>query len=710
MRLFIAEKPSLGRAIADALGNTARQDKLSITLSNGDIVCWAAGHILELPTPEELDPKYRSWAVAHLPIIPSEWQPHPMKDKKDLYGNITRLLKEADIVVNAGDADREGQLLIDEILTRAKYKGKLLRILVNDLNRPAVERALQEMRPNSEFKNLSLSAEARQRADWLLGLNMTRLFTATTARRAGEPVVSVGRVQTPTLALVVTRDRQIEDFVPKPFFMIKARSIISNGEFIATWKPSNSDDAPGFDEDGRITDKTMIDTLKRQLSGKLGHVTKFEKKTVKTHQPMAYKLPTLQIDASKLFDMSPAETLQTAQSLYEKKLTTYPRSQCDYLPETIYSDRKKIMECAVAFAPEYSQLPFDLTLKTACWNSKEVTEHHAIVPTGKKPDTLTEKEKNIYALIIRRFAALFLPPQEHAAVALEYKIDGEIFTASAKQCTKEGWHILYSKIDEKTSEDPDKSKDQEEKIPDAVVGEQAGIRELYHEEKKTTPPKRFTEATLLEAMNNIHRYVDDPEKKKILKETQGIGTPATQAKIISNLLDRDFIVKDKKVLISTPKGRKLIDSIDDRLSKPDTTAMWEQQLNEIKDGRLTIDVFLDGIIKTIREIIADRINKEPEKQTAPPRGLHDDNQVPCPACGDGRMRQLTGKFGKFWVCGKCGISLQDDRGKPQKTAKCPACGGTAVRINGKNGFFWGCRNLSCKKTFTDDKGKPVPKR
>lgn len=707
MRLFIAEKPSLGRAIAEALGKVTKQDKLSLTLSTGDVVCWAAGHILELPTPEELDPKYKSWAVAHLPIIPSEWQPQPMKDKKDLYGNITRLLKEADTVVNAGDADREGQLLIDEILTRAKYKGKVLRILVNDLNKPAVERALKEMRPNSEFKNLSLSAEARQRADWLLGLNMTRLFTATTLRRAGEPVVSVGRVRTPTLALVVTRDRQIENFVPKPFFVIKARSVVANGEFIATWKP-NIDDAPGFDEDGRIIDKMMIDRLTRKLAGKLGHVTKFEKKITKTHPPMAYKLSTLQIDASKLFDMSPTETLQTAQSLYEKKLTTYPRSQCDYLPETIYADRKKIMDSIAAFAPEFSQ-PFDLNLKAACWNSKEVAEHHAIVPTGKLPDNLTEKEKNLYALIARRFASLFLAPQEHAVVALEYRIDDETFTASAKQCIKEGWHILYKKIDD-NAEDSGKAKEPESRIPDAIVGEQAGIRELIQEEKKTTPPKRFTEASLLEAMNNIHRYVDDPEKKKILKETQGIGTPATQAKIIANLLDREFLDKDKKVLVSTPKGRKLIDSVIDKLSKPDTTAIWEQQLNDIKDGRMTIDVFLGGIIKTIQEIIADRISKEPEKQTAPPRGPLADNRVPCPACDGGKMQQLTGKFGKFWVCGKCSLSLQDYRGKPQKTEKCPACGGTAVRINGKNGFFWGCRNQTCKKTFADDKGKLVPKR
>lgn len=709
MRLFIAEKPSLGRAIAEALGTVVKKDKLSVTLSNGDVVCWAAGHILELPTPEELDPKYKSWSVTHLPIIPSEWQPHPMKDKKDLYGNITRLLKEADTVVNAGDADREGQLLIDEILTRANYKGKVLRILVNDLNKPAVERALEEMRPNSEFKNLSLSAEARQRADWLLGLNMTRLFTATTERRVGEPVVSVGRVQTPTLALVVTRDRQIENFVPKPFYEIMARSVVANGEFIASWKPANIE-LPGFDEDGRIIDRAMIDRLRPSLAGKLGHVTKFEKMITKTQPQQAYKLSTLQIDASKLFDMAPTETLQTAQSLYEKKLTTYPRSQCDYLPETIYADRKRIIDTLVAAFPDFGQFPFDLNLKTACWNNKEVAEHHAIVPTGKMPESLTEKEKYIYTLIARRFAALFLPPQEHAVTTIEYKTGGELFTAKARQCIKEGWHILYKKIDEKTADTPEDKEELECRIPDAVVGEQVGIRELFQKEKKTTPPKRFTEATLLEAMNKIHRYVDDPEMKKILKETQGIGTPATQAKIISNLLEREFIVKDKKVLLSTPKGRKLIDSVIDKLSKPDTTAMWEQQLNEIKDGHLTIEVFLDGIIKTIREIIADRISKEPEKQSAPPRGLQDDNQVPCPACGDGRMRQLSGKFGKFWVCGKCGISLQDDRGKPQRTAKCPACGQLARRIKKDTKYFWGCTNKACGKTYSDDKGKLVPKK
>ena len=704
MRLFIAEKPSLARAIAEAIGKPVKSDKLSMTMNTGDVICWSAGHILEPQVPEQISVDYKRWSLAQLPIIPSDWVLVPKPDTKDLLGNIGRLLKQADIVVDAGDADREGQLLIDEILQYFnKYKGTTLRILVTDMNAGAIRKALAEMKPNEEYRNLSLSAAARQRADWLLGINMTRLFTVTTSREKGE-VLSVGRVQTPTLALVVEQDRLIENFQPTPYFIVKARSIITNGEFIATWKPA--EDHPGLDSEGRIVDAKIMDELERKLHGKVGHVTKFKKGTSLTQPPLTYSLPTLQIDASKAYGFSPDKTLKVLQTIYEAKYVTYPRSDCGYLPETLYDNRNKVIAAIIAFSGEYKQYQFDMTIKTSAWNTSKTAEHHGIIPTGTIPQNLNDDQRKIYDLIARRYAAQFLPAQEFASVEIEFVIENELFCAKAKHCTKQGWHSLYAKV-ANIEDETDEQKDENNVIPDAVKGENVGIRELIRENKKTTPPKRFTEASLLAAMNNIHKYVENPQLKRILKETLGIGTAATQAKIIDTLINaRGYIEKDKKVLISTPKGRALVDAVDEILRKPDTTAVWEQALGEVQEGRISIDAFLSNIISTVQKITAARAKSHPEVRSVAPQS-EQEGQEHCPACKDGHMRLLTGKFGKYWLCYSCGLTLNDYRGKPQKIDKCPCCGSLAVRVHGKNGFFWLCRNKDCKKTFSDDKGKLV---
>ena len=703
MRLFIAEKPSLGRAIAEAIGKPVKSDKLSMTMDNGDVICWSAGHILEPQVPEQISAEYNKWTLAQLPIIPQDWVLVPKPDTKDLLGNIGRLLKSADTVVNAGDADREGQLLIDEILQYFKYKGNVLRILVTDMNSGAIRKALAEMKPNEEYKNLSLSAAARQRADWLLGINMTRLFTVTTPREKGE-VLSVGRVQTPTLALVVERDRLIENFQPTPYYVVKARSVITYGEFVATWKPA--EDHTGLDSEGRIIDVKIIDELERKLHGKVGHVTKNKMGTSLTQPPLTYSLPTLQIDASKVYGFSPDKTLKVLQTIYEAKYVTYPRSDCGYLPETLYDSRQKVIAAISAFSDEYKQYPYDMTLKTGAWNTSKTAEHHGIIPTGTIPMNLNDDQKKIYDLIARRYAAQFLPAQEFASAEIEYVIESELFAAKSRQCTKQGWHSLYAKV-ANIEDETNEQKDENNVIPDAVKGEDVGIRELIRENRKTTPPKRFTEASLLAAMNNIHKYVENPQLKKILKDTLGIGTAATQAKIIDTLINgRNYIAKDKKVLVSTPKGRALVDAVDEILRKPDTTAVWEQALGEVQDGRLSIDAFLNNIILTIRKITETRANASPEVRAVQPQN-NQEGQEPCPVCKEGRMRLLTGKFGKFWLCGGCGLTLNDDKGKPQKVSTCPICGSLAVRIDGKKGYFWLCRNKDCKKTFSDNRGKLV---
>ena len=700
MRLFIAEKASLAKAIVEAHpGRIKSRDRLSVTMDNGDVVCWSAGHILTMQTPDMIDAEYKRWRVAPLPIIPREWPKFPDQERKDLLANIGRLLKEADTVVHAGDADREGQLLIDEILHYFKFKGEVRRLLITDLNASAIQKAMGEMRSNLDYKNLSSSAEARHRADWIFGFNLTRLFTCTTERDRGE-IISVGRVQTPTLALVVNRDLLIENFISKPFYDVKARSVIKNGEFIASWKPK--EDQEGLDEEGRIIDRDAISRLEKKLAGKVGRVSDFEKKRSPAQPPLPHSLPTLQSEAAKKFDISPADTLKTAQRLYELKYTTYPRSDCSYLPESLYGKRERVIEVIKKANPEYEAYNFDTELKSAAWNTEKIEEHFAIIPTGEMPQDLSEEERTVFDLIARRYAAQFLPAQEFAVVSLEYDIEGEFFKASSRQCVKEGWHLLYGK--DKDMDDDEK--EPETKIPDAVTGEPVGVRELIISERKTAPPKHFTESTLLDAMNHIHLYVEAPEVKKILKETSGIGTAATQAKIIETLQQRQFIVKDKKALISTPKGRKLIEEIDDMLRKPDMTALWEAALRDIQEGRKDPDSFISEIADTVRKMTEQRKKTAREYIPARPQG-EEPQGTQCPGCTGNRMLPRVGrdKKNKFWACSDCGLILSNERGKPQKTASCPLCGHLCVRIKGKRGCFWLCRNQECKKTFEDNRGK-----
>lgn len=702
MRLFIAEKASLAKAIIEAHpGKIKSRDRLSVTMDNGDTVCWSAGHILTMRTPDMIDAEYKRWRVAPLPIIPREWPKLPDQEKKDLLANIGRLLKEAESVVHAGDADREGQLLVDEILQYFKFKGEVKRLLITDLNASAIRAAMNEMRPNLDYKNLSSSAEARHRADWIFGFNLTRLFTCTTERGRGE-IISVGRVQTPTLALVVNRDLLIENFISKPFYDVKARSVIKNGEFVASWKPK--EDQEGLDEEGRVVDRGAVSKLEKKLAGKVGRVSNFEKKSSLAQPPLPHSLPTLQSEAAKKYDISPADTLKIAQRLYELKYTTYPRSDCQYLPESLYENRARVLGVIKKSSPEYEDYNFDAELKSAAWNTGKIEEHFAIVPTGEMPRNLSEEEQLIFDLIARRYAAQFLPPQEFAVVSIEYDIAEEFFKATSRQCTKEGWHLLYSK--EKDGEDDEK--EPETRIPDAVTGEPVGIRELMISERKTTPPKRFTESTLLDAMNHIHLYVEDPEVKKILKETSGIGTAATQAKIIETLQQRQFIVKDKKALISTPKGRKLIAEIDDMLRKPDMTALWEAALRNIQRGERDIDSFISEISDTVKKMTEQR--KKTAREYIPASPQREEPQgTQCPGCQGNRMLLRIGrdKKNKFWACSDCGLILSNERGKPQKTAVCPICGHLSVRIKGTRGYFWLCRNQKCKKTFEDNRGKLV---
>ena len=696
MRLFIAEKPSLGRAIAEALpGRIIRKNRLFLQLENGDIVCRSAGHILELLNPDEIEPGWKRWGRDNLPMLPSEWKLKPKKETKELLDNIGALLKKSESAVNAGDADREGQLLIDEILNYFEYKKPVFRLLVTDMNDEAIREAVASMKPNSEYRSLCSSAEARQRADWLLGLNMTRLFTVTTQREKGE-ILSVGRVQTPTLALIVERDEKIESFIPSVYFVVRAKSEVSKGAFLALWKPG--EETEGLDEELRVIDKKAIVSLVEKIKGKTGTVTKFEKKKTKTEPPLPHTLATLQSEAGKKHDLTPAETLKLLQRLYEQKYVSYPRSDCPYLPESLYEKREAVLRTVQAAVPELASASLNTALRSQAWNTSKIEEHHGIVPTGTYPAGITEEEAKVYSLVARRYAAQFLPPQEFAVVQLEFTAEGELFRATNRQCSLEGWHSLYSK------EADEEEKEIETVIPDSFKGEEVKLLGLKIEEKKTSPPKRFTEATLLDAMNHIHLYVDDKEIKKVLKENSGIGTAATQAGIIETLKQRNYVKKEKKSLISTPKGRSLISQLEDLLRRPDTTALWEMKLTEIKEGRASEAAFLNEITEAVKRITQQRLAAAPAQLR--PRRKEEPGGLECPKCHGMRLLLREGRNKKFWACSDCGLMLTNERNKPQKTAICPSCGEMAFRVkkkDGETGFYWLCPK--CRKKYEDSRGK-----
>ena len=677
MRLFIAEKPSLARSIAAVLSKPQENNKLYIKAGDDDIVAWAAGHLLEQAMPEQYDEKYKRWNIDDLPIFPEVWKMLVKKESKDLFDNLKKLLKQADVVVNAGDCDREGQLLIDEILEFCSYKGKVLRILISDTNPEAVKKALDNLKPDSDFHGDRDAALARSRADWLHGMNLTRLYTKLAEKNgySGGPL-RIGRVKTPVTALVVRRDEAIEAFTPKPFWVVKANIQVENGSFYATWKPN--DEQQGLDEEKRLVDKSVGEALVSRLKGKPATVTKYECKKQSSKPPVGFSLPKLQMITSKKFDLSPAKTLEICQKLYEQGILTYPRSDCEYLPDAHHDEAENVFAVIEKLSSVKIPDAVDKGRKTPVFNSKKVEEHHAIIPSAscKLSKQLDGDEALIFELVARRYISFFMPDFEFLQVNINVDIDGELFIASGRQVLNEGWKSV-----ENDSQDNDDEKENDEEnnsapLPETSQGEKGSCNDIHLLEKKTKAPARFTEASLLKAMNEVHRYVLDTEIKKILKETDGIGTAATQAGIIKELIDSGMLIKKGKNLISSPAARSLMHALPEKITLPDLTAVWETYFRKIKNSEMSIDEVIRYIEDAIRANIA----------SAQP--------ITVQSSDSGKSKKSSAK----------------GSGK-KSSVKCPRCGAPMFLRNGKNGAFWGCSKYpECKMTANDKNGKPVFKK
>jgi DNA topoisomerase-3 len=655
VRLFIAEKPSLGRAIADCLPGPQRKDGDCIRCGDNDVVAWCVGHIMELSPPDAYNPSYKEWKVEHLPIIPREWKLDITNPT--LYKNIKKLAKEASTIVHAGDPDREGQNLVDEVLEHLGNTKPVKRILISDLNPPAVKRALADLKDNAEFQSLNHSALARGRADWLYGLNMTRLYTLLGREGGYSGLISVGRVQTPLLGLIVRRDREIANFVSRPFYTIAAELSGVNGSFVANWKAGQSAE-PYLDEEGRLVNLDYAKALIESFQEATGVIDAVDKKDRRERQPLPFSLAAIQVAAAKKYDYSAQEVLEACQGLYEThKMTTYPRSDCSYLPDEHRSEAKAVIEAVAANLPACQSLisGIDTAVCSPAWNDDKVTAHHAIIPTPTKGniEKLTDKEKAVYTLICERYLLQFYPDHKYQETKVAVSLSGEKFTATGRVIVVPGWKAVYSQDDK-----PDNTT----KLPAIAQGESVNCIRAAGKEKKTTPPKHFNNETIVTAMSGISRFVTNEKIRALLKESDGIGTPATQSQIIETLFNRNYVEKKKKSIVATELGCFLIDVLPEVATTPDMTAFWESAMGRILGGDMALDSFISGVQNQLSTLIGQGVDK---------------GALSIP-----------------------GFQIFD----------CPAdsCNGKFSKRPGKDGYFWGCSNYKdgCKETRPDKGGKP----
>lgn len=717
MHLYIAEKPSLGRAIAAALPGPYQKGQGWIRCGSGDsavTVSWCIGHLLEPAEPAQYNPAWKKWRPEDLPMFPEKWEVRPKDSVRQQLKVLESLIRQAESIVHAGDPDREGQLLVDEVLRYFDAKAPVQRILINDLTPAAVAKAVKAPRDNREFRRLSHSALARQRADWLYGINLTRFYTLSYQQQGEQGVYSVGRVQTPVLGLVVARDNAIRNFESKPFFRIEARFTAQEEEvdqspFTARWLPDEQF-RDHLDEENRLLDRATAEQIAADVNGRPGTIVDSRFRDRPETPPLPLSLSALQIEAGRLFRMGAKDVLDTAQSLYERhQLITYPRSDCRYLPEGHYGQRTQVVRAIARVAPDLADAcdKADLERRTAAWNDKQVDAHHAIIPTSRPSPSgqLTTAEEKIYGLISRFYLMQFAGDAVHREGRVTVRVAQHQFRATETAIVTPGWKSLELKLREGRSE-PEKAP-----LPRLDKGEPVLCNDSTIAERKTQPPQHFTDATLLSAMTNIARFVSDAELRKTLRETDGLGTEATRAAIIDTLFKREYLYRDSRHIRATDKGCTLINALPESVSTPDRTAVWEATLESIRRGEGDPRTFLDTLKQEIQSFIASPRRDDPGHAPVEPAP----GQVHCPKCR-APMTERDGKFGRFFACTRypaCNGTRQIEDATPldgtsQKPIPCPHCFSPLVRRKGKKGWFWGCSNFpACRQTVDDEDGKPA---
>ena len=654
MIVCIAEKPSVARDIARILGATASRD--GYMEGNGYQVTWTFGHLCELKEPNDYEQNWRYWTLAALPMIPHRFGLKLIPDRgiEKQFQTISQLYANADEIINCGDAGQEGELIQRWVMQMAKVKCPVKRLWISSMTDEAIKEGFANLKEEKQYNRLYLAGLSRAIGDWLLGMNCTRLYTLMYGQN--HQVLSIGRVQTPTLALIVNRQKEIDNFKPEPYWVLS--TVYRDTLFTAT--------------SGKFTSEEEGKKAFALIDGKPFVITSVQKKQGKEPPKQLYDLTSLQVDLNRKYGFSAEMSLNLIQGLYEKKLTTYPRVDTQYLSDDIYPKCPSILN-GVSQYMEAGRKPYLDIIKTLAGFSKKlpkskrvfdtskVTDHHAIIPTGQVPNGLTDVEKKVYDLIARRFIAVFYPDCKFATTSVTGKVDKIEFKTSGKEILDPGWRAVYTK--EEQRQDDGKNAADDKLLPTFVKGE-SGPHKPTLTKKMTVPPKHYTEASLLRAMETAGKLVDDEELSAAMKEN-GIGRPSSRAGIIETLFKRHYIRRERKNLVATPTGIQLIDTIHEKLlTSVELTGIWEKKLREIEQNKYDAATFINELKEQVTRIVSDVLHdnsgqlivdsEEKKAESGGKKGKADEKKSKakkgelkvkegdvCPKCGKGRI--LKGK-------------------------------------------------------------------
>jgi DNA topoisomerase-3 len=693
MRLIITEKPSMGRDVAVALGVTTRRD--GYLEGAHDLVTWCVGHLVELDEPEAYDPTWKQWRMEDLPLCPDAFTYHPCAKTRDQFNVIRQLLGRADVttIVNAADAGREGELIFDLVYMLARCRKPVERLWISSLTREAIRAGFRHLQSADTYRGLRDSAHCRQQADWLVGLNATRAQTLCARRAGADGVYSLGRVQTPTLALIVARDQEIATFVPVEYFEVVAEFQTTAGSYHGR---------RGNAQGSRFATQAAADAVAAKVRGQWGTVAQVEKKASRERPPLLYDLTALQRAANARYAFPAARTLDLAQALYEKKVITYPRTASRHLSTSVSRELRGHIE-ATRVGP---YVPFidtilaqgKLTLTTRHVDDTKVTDHHAIIPTEQRvaPAALSPDEKRLYDLIARRFLAAFYPDAALERTTILTEVEGECFTTRGTVVLAAGWREVDPPGRERQAADD--AEEAAEDLPRVRANEAAETRRAETLRKHTKAPSRYSDATLLGAMETAGKQMDDDELRLAMKDA-GLGTPATRAAIIETLLKREYVRREKRSLVATPKGVALITMLrSPLLTSAELTGQWEQKLARMVRGEYERETFMREVRVMVADLVAQIAGTEMEqlarggggqRGAAAPRP---DGALDCPQCvAEGRaggfLLERTGAHGTFLVCARgteaCGFLTDKPKNAKQRQAMqkttCPVCQG-AMRL------------------------------
>ncbi|MBQ2289449.1 MAG: DNA topoisomerase 3 [Bacteroidaceae bacterium] len=581
MIVCIAEKPSVAKEIADILGARSRHD--GYYEGNGYQVTWTFGHLCTLKEPHDYTPMWQRWNLSSLPMIPPRFGIKLINDKgiEKQFATIERIMQSADMIVNCGDAGQEGELIQRWVMQKAQAKCPVKRLWVSSLTEEAIREGFATLKDQSEYQSLYEAGLSRAIGDWLLGMNATRLYTLKYGKN--KQVLSIGRVQTPTLALIVKRHLEIANFVPQPYWELK--TVYRDTTFSVT--------------EGRFDSEEKGREALDKITGEPFTVTDVTAKNGTESAPKLYDLTSLQVDCNKKFGLSAEQTLQTIQSLYEKKVTTYPRVDTTFLSDDIYPKCTNILKGLRDYQTLTTPLMDKPLIKSKkVFDNKKVTDHHAIIPTGVYPQGLTDLEKKVYNLVATHFIAVFYPDCKFRTTTVLGESAGVGFKTSGKVITEPGWRVVFA------GETTDDDKEKENILPEFTIGE-SGPHTPGLAEKWTQPPKNYTEATLLRAMETAGKLVEDEELRDAMKEN-GIGRPSTRAAIIETLFKRNYIRREKKNIVATPTGIELIGLIRNELLKSaELTGQWEKKLRDIEKRQYEAKTFIEELKAMLNEVVND---------------------------------------------------------------------------------------------------------